>query len=298
MVHQEEMLSEDLRERVLLRLGLRDLPSPTYSGLQQLYDAWCRRVPFDNVRKMIHLHEQLPGPLPGDKPADFFADWLSDGTGGTCWAGNGALHALLQSVGFDADRGIATMVTSPTVPPNHGTVVVKLDGARFLVDASILHGEPLLLSDQVESQINQPAWGVHCRLQDGRWHIRWRPLHTLTGIDCRIESLPATSLQFRDKHEETRAWSPFNYELSARLNRGDAVVGVAFGQRVLIGGDGSIVQGPLSLEERTRLLVDQLGMTERIAHRLPAGTPTPPRPGSRSAWNAPVQEPAETPARP
>jgi N-hydroxyarylamine O-acetyltransferase len=291
MAQQTERLSDDLRERVLLRLGLGAQPPLSLAGLDQVYAAWCCHVPFDNVRKMIHLHEQLPGPLPGDEPAEFFADWLADGTGGTCWAGNGALWALLASLGFDADRGIGTMVTSPTVPPNHGTVVVTLEGARYLVDASIVHGEPLYLDERAQTEIAHPAWGVRGRRQDGRWHIRWRPLHTPDGINCRIESLGATRQEFHDLHEQTRPWSPFNYELSARLNRGDTVVGAAFGKRVVLRDDGGVEEGPLSLEERTRLLVDQLGMSEQIAHRLPPGVPTPPRPGSRSAWNAPVQEP-------
>jgi N-hydroxyarylamine O-acetyltransferase len=292
MAQMSERLSEQLAEQVLLRLGLQERPTPELAGLRELYGAWCRRVPFDNVQKMIHLHEQLPGSLPGDEPAQFFANWLADGTGGTCWAGNGALHALLHSLGFEAERGIGTMVTSPTVPPNHGTVIVHLDGGQFIVDASIVHGEPLRLDEQ-ETEISHPAWGVRCRTEDGRWHIRWRPLHTPAGIDCRIESLSASQQEFHDMHELTRPWSPFNYELSARLNVGDEVLGAAFGQRVALRPDGTIDQAPMTLEERTRLLVDQLGMSERIAFRLPPGTLTPPRPGSRSAWNAPVQESAD-----
>src|SRR2546421_224580 len=82
---------------------------------------------------------------------------------------------------------------------------------RCRVDASILSSQPLLLDD-VPTRIAHPAWGVDCRMQDGRWHIRWRPLHTPSGIDCRIEHLAATRDVFRTSHEGTREWSPFNYE--------------------------------------------------------------------------------------
>jgi len=97
---QTQGLSRDLLEQVLSRLGLSDRPAPTLDGLQTLYAAWCRKVPFDNVRKLIHLHDHTPGPLPGDDPAEFLTAWLTYGTGGTCWAGNGALHAsfLSQSI--------------------------------------------------------------------------------------------------------------------------------------------------------------------------------------------------------
>ena len=52
-------------------VGLRgsDRPAPTLDGLQTLYAAWCRKVPFDNVRKLIHFHSHASGPLPG--PVNF-----------------------------------------------------------------------------------------------------------------------------------------------------------------------------------------------------------------------------------
>jgi len=53
-----EDLTPDLLERVLMRLGLSERPTPTLDGLQTLYVAWCRKVPFDNVRKLIHRHYQ------------------------------------------------------------------------------------------------------------------------------------------------------------------------------------------------------------------------------------------------
>ena len=62
-------------------------------------------VAVGNVRKLIHLRADDPGTLPGDDPNDFFTSWLEHGTGGTCWAGNGGLHALLTSLGYNASRG-------------------------------------------------------------------------------------------------------------------------------------------------------------------------------------------------
>jgi len=42
-------------------------------------------VPFDNVRKLIHVKSGKAGPLPGGTAEDFFTAWLRHGTGGTCW---------------------------------------------------------------------------------------------------------------------------------------------------------------------------------------------------------------------
>lgn len=81
-------LPEELIEAVLAKLILSHRPAPTLEGLKTLYSAWCRRVPFDNIRKLIHLRNADPGPLPGDAAKDFFDHWLRFGSGGTCWAGD------------------------------------------------------------------------------------------------------------------------------------------------------------------------------------------------------------------
>ena len=89
--------------------------------------------------------------------------------------------------------------------------------------------------------------------------------------------------EFERRHEETRPWSPFNYELTARLNRGDSVVGIVSGHRVALRGDGAVERVPVTEPERKRLLVDELGLSEALVDRLPSDVPTPPPPGSHAA---------------
>lgn len=267
-------------------MGFHAAPDATLDGLTSLYRQWCQRVPFDNVRKLIHVGEGAPGPLPGDDPIEFFEAWLKWGTGGTCWAGSGALFTLLRSLGFETTHGIGTMLVLPDLPPNHGTVVVYLDGTRYLVDTSMLHGEPLLLHEEQPTAIDHPAWGVRCRRESGHWHVNWRALHVLGGFDCRINTLDAPDERHAAQHEQTRGWSPFNFELSARLNHPDRVVGAGFGKRVEIAGDGSATSTPLDAESRRRLLVDDLRMSEEIVDRLPPDRATPPPPGSMTARQA------------
>jgi len=286
MVCETDQLPIDLLERVLLRLGLSARPEPTLDGLQTLYAAWCRQVPFDNVRKLIHLHKHDPGPLPGDDAVDFFEAWLTHGTGGTCWAGNGALHALLVTLGFRAYRGMGTMLVAPHVPPNHGTVVVACDDTSYVVDASILHDEPLRLDADTATAVVHPAWGVRCTRRDGLWYIRWHPLHMPDGLDCRIEHTYVTRETFQDRHEQTRPWSPFNYELYARVIRGESVVGVSGGQRVELNSAAGVVYKRLAAHDRIQVLVDELGMQEDMVRRLPRDTPTPPPPWSQTARQA------------
>ena len=58
-------------ESILTRLGFGSRPEPTLASLQKIYGRWGRRVPFDNVRKLIHVRSGAQGPLPGSTPADF-----------------------------------------------------------------------------------------------------------------------------------------------------------------------------------------------------------------------------------
>jgi N-hydroxyarylamine O-acetyltransferase len=268
--------------RVLERLGI-ERPPATLAGLATLYGAWCRAVPFDNVRKLIHIRAGNPARLPGDESTDFFDAWLRYGTGGTCWAGNGALFDMVTALGFDARCAVSTMEVRPGIPPNHGTVIVHLDGERWLVDASILFGEPLRLDPQATTAVRHPAWGVQCRPDRGTWTLHWRPIGIGTELDCHLNEVDVPRATFYELHEGTRAWSGFNYELTARLNRDDRVFGAGFGQFVVLDAHGGLTKRPASQAERIALLRDEIGIAAEIVERLPADVPTPPPPGSATA---------------
>ena len=259
-------------EDVIEKLGLGTRPSVDRVGLAAVYRAWCRRVPFDNIRKRIALSEGLAGPLPGDTPEDFLAAWVAHGTGGTCWSGNGALHGLLRSLGFAARRGIGTMLSRPGLGPNHGTVLVHLDGSLLLVDASMLHDEPVPLDEGAESRVDHRAWGVQCRRSGGRLFVRWHPLRVET-MDCRIEKLDAPPGAFTRGHELSRKRSGFNGQLTVRVIRGSTVVGVVRGELVVRDQAGRQRTEPLQGEARRAFLMEELGISQEMAERFPADEP-------------------------
>jgi N-hydroxyarylamine O-acetyltransferase len=234
---------------VLERFGIAP-PSRDLAGLCAVYAAWCRSVSFDNVLKMIHVAEERPGSLPGSTAEGFFEDWLACGAGGTCWAGNGALHGLLEALGFDARRAIATMMPSRSPAPNHGSVVVSVEGERWITDASILTGAPI--------RIPAPGEPAGCtslpRFEwlDGQPAVVWRTLSEPEGFPCRIERIGADNAEWDAFHRKTGAWSPFNFELSARVMRGTATIGVSPGQRFTIEANGSITTSPLASDSSSR----------------------------------------------
>ena len=97
--------------------------------------------------------------------------------------------------------------------------------------------------------------------------IRWRPAHLPEGMDCRITASRSPET-FHQRHEATRPWSPFNYELYAR-----SVVAIRWSARVS-GSEwsslrrGEMLQTPLDGDTRARFLIDALGISEEIVSRI------------------------------
>ncbi|MCZ2150172.1 MAG: arylamine N-acetyltransferase [Bryobacterales bacterium] len=199
-----------LRDRILRRLGLNNTPPTTSEGLRLVYNAWSRRVPFDNVRKLLAL--RTGSPLPGRDATDFFGAWLETGAGGTCWPGSNALYELLCALGFRARLATGSMHDMGV--RNHGTVIVTLDSAEFLADSSFLTCEPVPLADSLYTYADGVT-AVEVE-PDSASHVVWtRGPHQSTFLPCRIfpESIsPEAALA---NYENSRRQSPFNQRLYA-----------------------------------------------------------------------------------
>jgi arylamine N-acetyltransferase len=272
------MITLQLVEQVLQKLGLQKHPGNDLSGLETLYGQWCRKVPFDNLQKRLFFSAGGKGPLPGHTANNFFRDWLAYGTGGTCWAVSHALYDLLQALGFEVRRASGTMLTSPTVRgPNHGTVVLILDGAQCLIDGSMLTERPLPLKEGVPGKAQHPAAQIQFEKCAEQWQFFCRPLHLLDGVWCRIDAIDVSVSAFDQYYEGTRAWSPFNFALYARINTQDQVTGIIADQKITIKSDGQATSELLQSADRVKFLVEQVGIAEEIIHRLPADEPLPPR---------------------
>ncbi len=264
---------------MLEKLGLQNHSGNNLKSLEILFNRWCRKVPFDNLQKRMYLSAGGLGPMPSHTAKDFFTEWLAHGTGGTCWAVSHALHDLLHSLGFDVKRASGTMLTSPTVRgPNHGTVIVTLEGRHYLVDGSMLTEHPLPLLDSSPSEAGHPAARVQLERRAEQWQIFWRPLHRLEGIWCRIDSMDVSTSTFDRYYQGTRAWSPFNYFLYARSNTQDQVTGVVADRKITIRADGQTTSEFMKSTERVKFLVEQMGIAEEIISKLPADEPIPPPP--------------------
>ena len=280
MIAAMKMIDSKRIDHILAKLGIESSISPNIQGLQTIYSAWCQKVPFDNISKLIHLDAGAPSPLPGNDPFAFFENWLNHGTGGTCWAGSEALYTLLLNLGFQPARVIATMLTGKNLAPNHGSIIVSCEGRNMLVDTSLLHATPLQLSARNPTHIENPAWGVSASNTAGKYYISWRPLHMSQGCLCRVEETGAEKSAFEKYNEATRHWGPFNYSLYARINCGITVLGLSHGKKIVFTPTGDIEQTAIDVQERNQILTEKFMMSRTIISKIPADKPTPPPP-----WN-------------
>lgn len=276
------MIGAVLHRRVLDRLGVQRVPVDA-GGLRTLYSAWCRAVPFDNLRKIIALRDAPASvPLPGIEPDDFFTAFLAHGTGGTCWPTSEAWLALLLACGFDARRVAATMLPVP-VPedspgrPNHGSTIVTIDGVDHVVDTSMLSEDPLVLGPGPATATPDPVVGIDAERTGARWLLRFMPWRPEGRLPCELDPAPVAADLPAARYEFSRTGSPFNGDVHARRNLADRVLIVANGSVFRIDrASGETVPEPLDgdVTRRDEVLVGEMGYSEEIVARLPAGTVT------------------------
>ena len=269
-------LPPDLTEAVLEQLGFDRQPAPDAAGLEELYVAWCRRVPFDNLVKRIHLVGGSADRFPNGPPEPFFRRWLEHGTGGTCWPSSGGLHALLVTLGFDARRGSAAMYDDFTGPIHtHGTTLVRLDGVDHWVDSSMLTEVVLPLIPGEETRHDHSVSPVRAEPVADLWRVWWTSAANGSDIGCLLLDDDVTAEHYLARYEASRDMSPFNISLHATRNTDGARITLAGGQRFERRA-GGITSAPLG-DDRERVLIEEFGYSEAIVARLPADEPAPGR---------------------
>ena len=258
-----------LVERVLERLGLDGPPPATPGGLDRLYLAWSRTVPFDNVRKRIALASGSPDPLPGAQPDDFFEAFLRHGTGGTCWPTSGALHALLVACGFPARRATGAMAYLEFgIAESHATVIVTLDdGVDRLVDSSMLTERAIPFRDDAPAEHPHPLHPVRSEPADGAVRFWFKTGTTADReVPCLLLQRDVSHDHYLARYGASRESGPFNDVLHARRHFVDHVVTIRGDTRYERHADG-VRATPL--DDRRRVLVEEMGLSPEIVERIP-----------------------------
>lgn len=258
MSPHEDVLSPALRNAAVARLGLSRAAEPSEQRLFALYAAWCRSVPFDNVRKMLALRSTA-ATLPAIAANDFFEGWLAHGTGATCWPSSNALFALLIADGFRARRIAGSMRDSGVV--NHGSIKVRLGDRDWLVDSSMLLGEPLPL-DSAQYR-RDDLFGAEVEPVDGT-HVVWFevPPH-VNGYPCRLLVDDVDHAYYVDRYAESRERSAFNARLYARRNRDGGTV-VLRGTTRFVRESTGVTQSELDRDGVMQALVQDIGIARDV----------------------------------
>ncbi len=260
----QSVLDSDLRRQILSRFGI-SAPSIDRSGLDVLYRAWCRNIPFDNGRKRLALVRGEPGLLPGGDPDQFFRFWLEYGASGTCWPSSNALHALLLSCGFDARRISASMFDVGS--HNHGSVIVRVEGREMLVDSSMLTDAVVELPSGASFDTGHPLYRVTGEAQQAGWLLSFPSPHKGDLMPCRLLDDPVEEAFYLERYEVSRQESPFNAFLYARRNGENCSV-LFLGRTRVVRRVGGIEQRELEGDELKLALAQDLGYSADFIDEL------------------------------
>lgn len=251
--------------RALAKLGFARPPAADRAGLEALYLAWCRHVPFDNVRKRIAMAESDTAPLPGGVADDFLAAWLEHGTGGTCWPSSNGLHALVAACGFDVRRISASM--GDRNDHNHGSLIVRLDGAEWLVDSSIQCDAPIPLRRGEATRLEHPIHPIRVEPAEGGALVHWGRSGSTDTMPCRLMQDPVDEAFYLERYEISRGYSVFNTALYARRSFPGRLVSFAGRTRFEKTAAG-VTRRELAPDELREALVEELGLSAAIVARM------------------------------
>lgn len=274
----EPVLAPELIERVLAKLGLRNRPSLDLAGLNTLFAVYCGSIPFDNIRKRIWFASDQTTPLPGGDPTDFFENWLAHGTGGTCWPINGGMYALVHALGFDARRIAGSVIVEEGYPQgaNHGSVLGALEGVEYLVDPCLGHfkalplvpGMPACTGDGIHDISAVPIeTGFEIIWYSGQIRERPFPFRPEPEYD------PVDHAFWLARYDRTKKVGFFNDALYICRRFPESIATIGRKNKITVAADGNCTKTELSDAERKAALVEEFGISEEIAEKLPPDVP-------------------------
>lgn len=260
------------RDAVLDRFGFSTCPPIDVQGLRDTYRAWCRHVPFDNVRKLIALQSGSNDPLPGLEPDDFFGHWLRHGTGGTCWPSSSALVAFLTSVGFGVRPVAGEMFETGEL--SHGSAIVSIGGAELLVDSSMLTDAPLEFAGD-DASVTDPVHPFVAEPVEGSWRFRFGFVFEPIGtpVFWRMVVDPAPADVYAQRYERSRQNSVFNDSRFARRNDEAGICALVKDTYFTKTPAGISSEPDLDPAGQDRVMVETFGYSEEIIAALRSAVP-------------------------
>jgi N-hydroxyarylamine O-acetyltransferase len=214
-------LEPAIRDRLLRRIGLTQVPAADVDGLRTVHRAFVSRVPYENIA--VQLGESRPL----DPPA-LLRRVLHGGRGGYCFEVNTVLQTLLETLGFAVERrqGIVAPhdVRHSGEPTNHLALVVHTpDAGPFIAEAGLGEGplDPLPLAT---GPVTSGAFRFMIERDGDGWWIAQHAYGSIPGFW--FSDAPATLAEFQPHHTRlsTSASSSFVQTLVIQRPSGDRIV--------------------------------------------------------------------------
>ena len=270
-------LSSKLVTRILTKLDLKEGPVRDLAGLNHIYAAYCCHVPNDNIQKRIWLTGKQTSPVTGGDPIEFFENWLAHGTGGTCFPASEGLYALLRALRFDAKRVSGSVIREGLDrEANHGSVMVCLEGVDHLVDPQhasfaalpIIPGKSSSTGDGIHDSRAVPVAGGF-ELQRFPGANREEPLRIRFDLENCFVDHDFFLSHYALSASRERNRSPFNEALFFCRRFPNSIVIVGRGNRIEVSWDNSVTKSEITIDERNRILIEELGISEKITGAIP-----------------------------
>ncbi len=139
------------------------------SDLQIILAAFAK-LPYENLSKIIKLHQHGEDPARLRLPEDVIEDYRQWNLGGTCFSLTFFLQALLLHRGYTCYPVMADMRAGRNV---HCALIVKLDGAKHLADPGYVLDRPLFIDPAHARAYHTEFTGVELRFDVAaqRFHL-------------------------------------------------------------------------------------------------------------------------------
>ncbi|MDF8266118.1 arylamine N-acetyltransferase family protein [Luteipulveratus flavus] len=172
----------------LARTGLA-ARRPSIEALDELHTAHVRTFPFENIDVLLRQH-------PGVQLGAVAEKFVERGRGGYCFEHGTLFAAVLERLGYDVERHLGRVGDPGTAGRTHMTVVVTIEGRRYLCDPgfgmSLLR--PILLEHGAQDDRDGWAYRVQ-RIDEGgagaAWRLErfrdeeWQRMHTTDEVPVR-----------------------------------------------------------------------------------------------------------------
>jgi N-hydroxyarylamine O-acetyltransferase len=189
------ILDAGTRDKLLARIGLREVPPADAVGLRTAHRAFVSRVPYEDLAVQLGEFEPL-------EPHALVRRVLRGGRGGYCFEANTVLQTLLVALGFDVERrqGIVGQRDAHANgdSTNHMALIVHTsDAGPFIAEAG-LGEEPLDPLPLAVGRVAAGAFEFTIERDGDGWWVAQHEFGSFPGF--RFADAPATLADFQPHH--------------------------------------------------------------------------------------------------